>query len=108
VIKMANSAAEETDREVVAPCLAPNDFAEILQDADELLALMGSTPLEVVADLANTLSVSANGAEAWEIAEAANAVRRIASGHQAATLTVAMRNLTEAIARAQHDYRIER
>jgi hypothetical protein len=107
-MNMANSATKSTNREILAPSLAPHDFVAILQEADALLALMSSEPLEVVADLANTLSVSANGAEAWEIAEAANAVRRMASGHQAAMLTGAMRNLTEAIARAQHDYRLER
>jgi hypothetical protein len=45
----------------VAPPLVPTHFVEMLQDADELLALMARESLDVVAELANALSVSAQG-----------------------------------------------
>jgi hypothetical protein len=100
-------APRRTAGHVVAPPLAPSGFLEILQDADALLALMGSEPLGVVADLADALTVSANGAGAQEIAQAASAVSRIASGPQPVALAGAMRDLTAAIIRAQHAYHIE-
>jgi hypothetical protein len=92
---------------VISPSLAPSNFVEILERADSLLALMGSETLDVVADLADSLTGSANDAGATEIAEAANVVRRIASGHKPVALAGAMRDLTAAIARARHDYLLE-
>lgn len=86
---------------VVAPPLAPQNFAEMLQDADELLALIANQPLPTVAEVAQSLTHCANEAGAREIAEAANAVSRIASGHQAAVLAGAIRDLSAAITQAQ-------
>lgn len=94
-------------RQIEAPALVPSDFVDVLRDADALLALMGSEELCVVADLADGLNASAIGAGASQIAEAASAVKRIASGHRPVALTGAMRDLTEAIARAQHEYHLE-
>lgn len=105
---MADAVGTFAGRDVVAPSLAPNDFVGILQDADALLALMGRQTLDVVANLAHALTVSANSAKAWEIAEAASAVRRNALGRHAAMLTGAMRALSDAIARAQHECHLER
>ena len=82
-------------------------FIEILRDADALLALMASEELCVVADIAGSLNVSATDAGAAEIAEAASTVKRIASAHHPVALTGAMRDLTDAIARAQHEYHVE-
>jgi hypothetical protein len=45
----------------VVPPLVPSHLVEMLQDADELLALMARESLDVVAELANALSVSAQG-----------------------------------------------
>ncbi len=92
---------------VIAPSLAPGEFAELLQGADAFLEMMGSEPLDVVADLANILTVCATGASARDVAEAAGAVGRIASGRQPVALAGAMRNLTEAITRAQHEYHLK-
>lgn len=89
---------------IVAPSLAPKTFMEILQDADALLALIGNRPLPTVAEVALTLSHSANEAGSRELAEAAIAVSRIASGHQAVALAGAIRDLAAAIARAQQEY----
>lgn len=77
------------------------DVAGMLREADDLLALMGSEALGVVADLADGLSASANYAGVRQIAEAASAVSRIATGRQAAALAGAMHDLTAAITRAR-------
>ena len=103
---MADPTVRSAGRHVVAPSLAPLDFAEILQDADALLKLMGSEPLDVVADLANSLTGYANEVGALEIAQAADSVRRIASGHKPVALAGAMRDLTDAITRARHEYHL--
>ena len=81
--------------------LAPVGINDILQDADALLELMGKESLDVVADLANTLTVSAHDAGASDIEEAARNVGRLASGRGPVVLTAAMRALTEAITRTE-------
>lgn len=90
-----------------SPSLAPNEFIEMLRDADTLLALMGSEPLPVVAELAGQVTVRASRAGASEIANAACAVNRIASGRQGgAGLAGAMWDLTRAMTRAQGKYHL--
>jgi hypothetical protein len=89
-----------------SPSLAPS-FREMLRDADALLALMGSEPLCVVADLADQLTACANDAGAREIANAASAVSRIASRREGVALTGPMHDLTNAIAHAQDAYRLD-
>ena len=78
------------------------DFSTMLRDADALLGMMGREPLDVVANLASSVSNSATDAGDLEIAEAASAIQRIASSHRPAALTGSMRDLTAAIARARH------
>jgi hypothetical protein len=85
----------------VAPPLAPLAIHDILCDADVLLALMGKETLGVVAELANTLTLSAHDVGAWDIEEAASNVRRLASSRGPVVLAGAMRALTEAIARTE-------
>ena len=84
----------------VSPSLVPQ-LGEILRDADVLLELMGREPLDVVADLANTLRASAHDAGAWEIEAAANDVRRVVSGGSPVALTGAIHALTDAITRTE-------
>src|SRR5881396_1288822 len=91
----------------VAPPTVPNNFAEMLREADEVLALLESESLDIVAELANSLSVSARGTGAGQIAEAADVVHRIASGHHMVTLTGAIRDLSTAIARTRCEYHLE-
>jgi hypothetical protein len=98
---MSDSGSKFTGVQHVAPPLAPIGITDILRDADALLELMGKEPLGVVADIANTLMVSAHEAGASEIEEAASNVRRLASGRGAVALTGAMRALTDAIARTE-------
>jgi hypothetical protein len=93
-----------TSVEHVAPPLAPIGVTDILRDADALLELMGKEPLDVVAELANTLTVSAHEAGARDIEEAASNVRRLASGRGPVALTGAMRALTDAIARTERAF----
>jgi hypothetical protein len=91
-----------------SPSLAPNEFIEMLRDADTLLALMGSESLPVVADLADEVTARANRAGASELANAAWAVNRIASGHQGGVaLAGAMWDLTRAMTQAQGDYHLQ-
>jgi hypothetical protein len=90
IVKLANT-----------PPLVPIGIHDILRDADALLELMGKETLDVVADLANTLTISAHDAGACEIEEAASNVRRLASSHGPVALTGAMRALTDAIARTE-------
>jgi uncharacterized protein YjgD (DUF1641 family) len=101
---MSDSGRKFADAERVAPPLAPIGVNEILRDADVLLALMGQEPLGVVAELANTLTVSAHEAGARDIEEAASNVRRLASGRGPVALTGAMRALTDAIARTERAF----
>jgi hypothetical protein len=82
--------------EHISPPLAPD---ELLRDADALVELMGREPLAVVAQLADTLTLSAHDAGAWEIEAAASNVRHLASGRGPVVLTRAIHALTEAIAR---------
>lgn len=84
-----------------APPLAPAGINDILQDADALLELMGKESLDVVADLANALTVSAHDAGASDIEEAARNVGRLAAGRGPVVLAAAMRALTEAITRTE-------
>jgi hypothetical protein len=101
---MSDSRRKLADTEHVAPPLAPIGINDILRDADVLLALMGQEPLGVVAELANTLTVSAHEAGARDIEEAASNVRRLASGRGPVALTGAMRALTNAIARTERAF----
>ncbi|MGA8497159.1 MAG: hypothetical protein WB764_16865 [Xanthobacteraceae bacterium] len=96
---MSDSGSKSVSGEHVAPPLAPLVINDILRDADVLLELMAKEPLGVVAELANTLTVSAHQAGAWDIEEAASHVRRLALSHGPVALTGAMRALTDAIAR---------
>jgi hypothetical protein len=99
--QMSDSGSKPTGMEHVAPPLAPLGINDILRDADVLLELMGKEPLGVVAELANTLTVSAHKAGARDIEEAASNVRRLALSHGPVALTGAMRALTDAIARTE-------
>jgi hypothetical protein len=85
----------------VAPPLAPTGLNDILRNADALVELMAKEPLDVVAELAHSLTVSAHEAGARDIEEAASNVRRLASGRGPVTLTGAMRALSDAIARTE-------
>ena len=99
--QMSDSGSKSTSAEHVAPPLAPIGITDILRDADMLLELMGKEPLGVVAELANTLTISAHQAGARDIEEAASNVQRLASGHGPVALTGAMRALTDAIVRTE-------
>jgi hypothetical protein len=96
---MSDSTTEESAARPIAPPLAPIAMHDILRDADALLALMGKESLGVVAELANTLTVSAHDAGEREIEDAAGNVRRLASCRGPVVLAGAMRALTDAIAR---------
>jgi hypothetical protein len=98
---MSDSESKFTAIGHVAPPLAPTGINDILRDADALLELMAKEPLDVVAELAHTLTVSAHEAGARDIEDAASNVRRLASGRGPVTLTGAMRALTDAIARTE-------
>ena len=84
-----------------SPPLASADINGILRDTDMLLELMGRETLPVVAKLAETLTLSAHDAGAWEIEAAASNVRCVASGRGPVVLTGAIRALTDAIARTE-------
>ena len=98
---MSESVSKVAATPPIAPPLVPIGINDILRDADALLALMGKESLDVVADLANTLTASAHAAGAIDIEEAARNVRRVASGHGPVMLAGAMRALTDAIARTE-------
>jgi hypothetical protein len=98
---MADSVSKLTASRPLAPPLAPVGINEILQDADALIALMGKESLDVVAELADTLAVSAHDAGAWDIEEASRTIGRLAASHGPVVLTPAMRALTDAIARTE-------
>ena len=97
---MSESISKIAATGVIAPPLVPLSINDILRDADTLLALMGKESLDVVADLAATLTASAHAAGAWDIEEAAHNVQRVASGRGPVMLASAMRALTDAIARS--------
>jgi hypothetical protein len=99
--QMSDDVNKFGDVQPVAPSLAPVGLNDILRDADALIALMGKEPLDVVAALADTLSLSAHEAGALEIEEAARNVRSLAAGRGPVVLAGAMRALTEAIARTE-------
>jgi hypothetical protein len=86
---------------VAAPPLSPVGIHDILRDADALLTLMGRESLDVVAELANTLTVSAHDAGALEIEEAASNLRRLASCHGTIALAGAIRALSDSIAKTE-------
>jgi len=87
----------------VSPPLAPapDGFFEMLRDADALLTLMGREPLNVVGSLATELTQRANDAGEHEIADAADAVGRIANAREGAALAGAMQRLASAMTHAQ-------
>jgi len=99
--QMSDSGSKSTGVEHVAPPLAPIGINDILRDAEVLIELMGKETLGVVAELANTLTVSAHQAGLREVEEAASNVRRLALSHGPVALTGAMRALTDAIARTE-------
>ena len=92
-----------------APPLAPTSsgFIEMLRDADTLLSLMGREPLGVVGNLATQLTAYASEAGAYEIAEAASAISRIASAREGAALVGAMQRLASAMSHAQRAYLLD-
>jgi hypothetical protein len=94
-----------TDAPPLAP--APRGFIEMLRDADALLALMGREPLGVVGNLAAQLTACANDAGAHEIANAANAVSRIACAREGAALAGAMQRLSSAMSHAQRAHQLD-
>lgn len=98
---MSGSTTKVSAARLTAPPLAPVVMHDVLCGADALLALMGKESLGVVAELANTLAVSAHDAGAWEIEEAASNVRRLASCSGPVALAGAMRALTDAITRTE-------
>lgn len=98
---MSDFTTELSAARPIAPPLAPIAVHDILRHADALLALMGKESLDVVAELANTLTVSAHDAGAREIEEAAINVRHLASCRGPVALAGAMRALTDAIARTE-------
>jgi HAMP domain-containing protein len=98
---MSDSTTEVSTARPIAPPLAPISMHDILRVADALRALMGKESLGVVAELANTLTVSAHDAGAREIEEAASNVRRLASCRGPVVLAGAMRALTDAITRTE-------
>ena len=97
---MSDLGSKSTGVEHVAPPLAPIGINDILRDADELIELMEKS-LRVVAQLADTLTVSAHQAGAQDIEEAASNVRRLALSHGPVVLAGAMRALADAIARTE-------
>src|SRR5215475_10609815 len=99
--KMSDDVSRFGSIQPVAPSLAPIGINDILRDADDLIALMGKEPLDVVAALADTLTVSAHEAGAFEIEDAARNVASLAAGRGPVVLAGAMRALTEAIARTE-------
>jgi hypothetical protein len=98
---MSDPVSKIADGRPLAPPLVPDGVNDILRDADVLLALMGKESLDVVADLANTLTVSAHDAGAADIEEAARNLGRLAAGRGPVVLAGAMRALTDAIARTE-------
>src|ERR1700685_2534525 len=102
--QMSDSGSKFTGVQHVSPPLVPIGITDILRDADALLELMRKETLGVVAELANTLTVSAHQAGARDIEEAASNVRRLASTHGPVALTGAMRALTDAIARTERAF----
>jgi len=98
---MSDSVSKVAGTAPIAPPLVPLGISDILRDADALLALMGKESLDVVADLAHTLTASAHAAGAWDIEEAARNVQRVASGRGPVMLAGAMRALTDAITRTE-------
>ncbi len=98
---MSDSLKNDAATLPLAPPLAPLGINDILQDADALLALMGKESLDVVADLANALTVSAHDAGASDIEEAARNLGRLAAGRGPVALAGAMRALADAISRTE-------
>jgi hypothetical protein len=85
---------------------APRYVAELLDEADGLIALMARESLPSVARHARTLHRLATDAGAREIASAAHDLESIPMGKDV-SLVPAMRHLTEAIAKARHDYHLD-
>lgn len=107
---IGNTEMRDMDNPLInAPPLAPtcSGFIEMLRDADTLLGLMGREPLGVVGNLATQLSACASEAGAYEIADAANAIGRIASAREGAALAGAMQRLAGAMAHAQRSYHLD-
>jgi hypothetical protein len=66
-----------------------------------LLARMANVAPKVVAGLAHTLTGSARGIGAWKVAEASEAVERVAGTNGSITLNGAVDRLSTAVAEAQ-------
>jgi HPt (histidine-containing phosphotransfer) domain-containing protein len=71
------------------------------RQAAMLLGRMANERPRVVAALAHTLTGSARGVGAWQVAAAAEAVERAAIGNDPAAVASELRGLSAAIARAQ-------
>ena len=69
--------------------------------ADILLARMRKAAPNAVAGLTHTLTGSARGVGAWNVAAAAETVERLACGPDAAALTAAINRLSAAVAEAR-------
>ena len=85
---------------------APHYVADLLNEADGLIALMARESLPSVAMHASTLHRLATEAGALEIASAAHVLESIPVGKDV-SLVPAMRHLTEAITKARREYRLD-
>jgi Hpt domain len=103
----------------LAPCEPPIDLAQLSRmtlgerslqqevlalfelQAGVLLGRMAGEVPKAVAGLAHTLTGSARGVGAWKVAEAAEAVERLASGPGPIMLNGAVNRLSTAITEAQ-------
>jgi hypothetical protein len=71
------------------------------QQAGMLLVRMASDSPKVIAGFAHTLTGSARGIGAWQVAAAAEALERAATGRDQGRIASALRHLSTAVARAQ-------
>ena len=80
------------------------EAAELLEEADDLLAIMLSESLPLVEEHARALCHSAMNVRAFEIASAARELEHVSAGRNGpVSLTPAMRRLTEAITKMRHE-----
>src|SRR5947207_5632293 len=79
--------------------------AELLDRADELLAIIASEPLSSVTEYAKALGQLAKAFGALEIASRAYALGRVSSGReQPVSLTAAIHDLSESILKARQEW----
>ena len=80
------------------------EAAELLEEADDLLAIMLSESLPLVEEHARALCHSAMKVRAFEIASAAHELEHVSAGrNRPVSLTPAMRRLAEAITKMRHE-----